>query len=73
MRGEGNGDYTQAGNLFRLMTAVQKEAPFANTASAMTRVPEEIARRWIAYCTKADPDYGKGVARQLGIDVSKIA
>jgi catalase len=65
---EGNDDYTQAGNLFRLMTQAQKELLFANTARAMAGVPEEIVRRWIAHCNKADPEYGKGIARQLGID-----
>ena len=65
---EGNDDYTQPGNLFRLMTKQQKEALFANTARAMAGVPEEIALRWIAHCTKADPGYGKGIAKRLGID-----
>ncbi len=69
---EGNDDYTQAGNLFRLMTAEQKEALFANTARAMAGVPEEIVLRWIAHCTKADPDYGKGIARRVGIDAGKV-
>ncbi len=65
---EGNDDYTQPGNLFRLMTKEQKEALFANTARAMAGVPEEIALRWIAHCAKADPGYGKGIAKRLGID-----
>ena len=64
---QGNDDYTQPGNLFRLMTAEQKEALFANTAAAMAGVPEEIVRRWIGHCTKADPDYGRGIARALGL------
>ena len=65
---EGNDDYTQPGNLFRLMSAKQKEALFANTAAAMAGVPVEIQLRWIAHCTRADPAYGQGIARHLGIE-----
>lgn len=68
---EGNDDYTQAGNLFRLMSEAQKEALFANTARAMEGVPEDIILRWIGHCSKADPEYGKGIARHVGIDESK--
>jgi catalase len=67
----GNDDYTQAGNLFRLMTKAQKEALFANTARAMAGVPKEIILRWIAHCAKADADYGKGIADRLGFDPGK--
>jgi catalase len=68
---EGNDDYTQAGNLFRLMTKAQKEALFVNTARAMAGVPEEIKLRWVGLCAKADPEYGSGLAKQLGIDLNK--
>jgi catalase len=43
---------------------------FANTARAMVGVPEEIKLRWVRLCTKADADYGSGLAKQLGIDPS---
>jgi Catalase-related immune-responsive len=33
---EGNDDYTQAGHLFRLMSKVEQDRLFANTAPAMT-------------------------------------
>ncbi|HEC24792.1 MAG TPA: catalase, partial [bacterium] len=59
--------YTQPGLLFKLMTTEQQEALFANTARALDDAPEEIKRRHIGNCMKADPDYGKGVAGALGI------
>jgi len=62
----GNDDYTQAGNLFRLFDAGQKERLFQNIAAAMAGVPEEIVRRQIAHFAKADPAYGAGVAKALG-------
>jgi catalase len=64
---QGNDDYAQPGNLFRLMNLAQREALFANTAAAMAGVPEEIQRRWIAHCAKADPAYGAGIAEGLGL------
>jgi catalase len=65
---EGRDDYTQAGNLFRQMSNAEKERLFANTARAMKGVPEEIKLRWVGLCAKADPEYGSGLANQLGID-----
>ena len=59
--------YSQAGNLFRIMNESQKEALFGNTARAMGDAPEEIKRRHIQNCSKADPMYGQGVAKALGL------
>jgi catalase len=39
-----------------------------NAARAMAGVPQEIQLRWIKRCTKADPAYGRGIARHLGIE-----
>ena len=61
----GNDDYTQPGDLFRLMSPESKQRLFSNTAAAMEGVPVEIQRRWIAHCTKADPAYGAGVEKAL--------
>jgi len=59
--------YSQPGALFRLMNAKQKKALFENTARAMQGVPEEIQRRHIGHCSKADKAYGEGVAKALGL------
>ncbi len=59
--------YTQPGNLFRLMSREQQQILFENTARAMGDIPEEIKRRHIGNCMKADPNYGKGVADALQI------
>jgi catalase len=63
----GNDDYTQPGNLFRLMSDGQKRQLFDNIAAAMQGVPEAIQRRQIAHFTRADPAYGAGVAERLGL------
>jgi len=69
----GNDDYMQPAALFRLMTSEQKQALFANTAAAMTGVPEAIVRRWVGHCMRADPDYGLGVARAVGLKLPLAA
>ena len=64
--------YTQPGLLFRLMSAAQKQALFENTARAMGDAPKEIKLRHIGNCMKADPAYGEGVAKALGIPMSEV-
>lgn len=55
-----------------MMSASQKQQLFGNTARAMGDAPEEVKVRHIANCLKADPAYGKGVAKALGIAMSKV-
>ena len=65
---DGNDDYRQPGDLFRLMTADQKEQLFHNYKAAMEGVPVEIVKRQIVHCYRADPEYGTGVAKAMGIN-----
>ena len=62
---DGNDDYTQAGNLFRLFDAGQRQRLFENIAAAMQSVPDAIKRRQIALFAKCDAAYGAGVAKAL--------
>jgi catalase len=62
--------WEQPGNLFRMMTSVQKETLFGNTARAMGDAPLETKLRHIANCSRADPAYGAGVAAALGINTA---
>jgi catalase len=64
---DGNDDYTQPGNLFRLMSPAQKQQLFSNIAAAMNGVPEEIVRRQLGHFHKADPAYAAGAAKALKI------
>ena len=65
---DGNDDYTQPGNLFRLLAADAKERLMDNIAAAMQGVPKEIVERQVAHFAKADPAYGAGVARRMGVN-----
>ncbi|MDY0233836.1 MAG: catalase [Sulfurimonas sp.] len=60
-------NFTQPRMLFQLMSKEQQEVLFQNTARAMGDAPEFIKQRHIDNCTKADPAYGAGVAKALGL------
>ena len=70
---DGNDDYTQAGNLFRLMTAEQQGRLMDNLAAAMAPVPTAIKVRQIGHFHRADPAYGAGVAQRLGLSAGELA
>jgi len=65
--------YSQPGDLFRLMTPAQQQVLFENTARAMGDAELKIKQRHIANCSKADPAYGAGVAKALGLSLSEAA
>jgi len=64
--------YSQPGKLFRLMSPAQQQVLFENTARAMGDAPRMIKVRHIGNCYRADPAYGEGVARALGIPMSEV-
>ena len=65
--------YAQPGMLFRLMTPAQRQALFDNTAAELASVDDIVRKRHIRNCLKADPAYGEGVARALGIPLSEVS
>ena len=65
--------WEQPGNLFRLMSPAQQQALFDNTARAMGDAPPHIKQRHVENCRRADPAYGAGVAKALGLDLTKAA
>ena len=71
-REDDNDYYTQPGKLFRLMSPAQQKVLFENTAHALGDAPKEIKIRHIGNCLKADPAYGKGVAKALGIPLPDV-
>ncbi len=59
--------YSQPGALFRLMSGEQRQALFGNTARSLAGAPLAVQQRHVQHCHRADPAYGEGVARALGI------
>ena len=69
---DGNDDYRQPGDLFRLMDPDERTRLMDNIAEAMQGVPVEIVKRQIAHFYKADPDYGAGVASRMGVSITGL-
>ena len=63
--------FTQPGNLFRLLSAAEQQVLFENTARNMNGVPDAIKMKHICHCMQADPAYGQGVAKAMGIELPK--
>ncbi len=64
--------YSQPRALFQLMNPAQQQVLFENTARAMGDAPKEVKIRHIGNCLKADPAYGEGVAKALGIPLDDV-
>lgn len=64
--------YEQPGKLFRMMDDDEKQRLFENTARNMEGTTELVQKRHIRHCYLADPAYGEGVAKALGIDMKDI-
>lgn len=58
-------DFTQTGNLYRVLDAGQKPQLFGKIAATVQGVPEEIRRRQVALLAKSDPAYRAGAAMAL--------
>jgi catalase len=57
--------YSQPGDLFRLMTPVQQQVLFENTARSLGDASYEIKARHVGNCLMADSAYGAGVAAAI--------
>ena len=65
---QGNDDFIQAGDLFRLMPKDEQDRLMDTIAGAMAGVPEKIVTRQLGYFRQADPNYGDGIAKRLAKD-----
>jgi catalase len=64
--------YTQPGNLFRLMKPEERQRLIGNIVASMQTVPRRIQELQIQHFYKADPAYGTGVAKGLGLEIEEI-
>lgn len=63
--------YTQPRDLWQLLSDEDKLITCENTARAMGDSELFIKQRHVRNCYKADPSYGEGVAKALGIDLQE--
>jgi catalase len=61
--------YQQPGDRFRKMTPALEQMLFDNTARQVGAAARHIQERHVANCAEADPAYGAGIAKALGIDL----
>lgn len=64
--------FSQAGDLFRLMSPEEQQRLFQNTARAMDGAERHIKIRHIGHCIQADPAYGEGMAGALEIPLTEV-
>jgi len=68
-----NDDFIQPGNLYRdVMTEEDRKHLVDNIVSHLGGAQKRIQLRQTALFYKADPDYGRRVAKGLGLDVKKV-
>jgi catalase len=64
--------YSQPGNLFRLMDAGAKQRLIENILGSLGNAPKRIQELQVQHFHKADPAYGTGVAKGLGINIESL-
>ncbi len=60
-------DYIQPGNLYRLLPDDEKTRLVGNIVASLKNVPIEIQKKMTEHFKKADPGYGEGIAKGLGL------
>ncbi|MBX7257710.1 MAG: catalase [Candidatus Hydrogenedentes bacterium] len=60
-------DYVQPGNLFRLLPADEQKRLIASIVGSLKKAPKDIQERMVGHFRRADPAYGEGIAKGLGI------
>ncbi|MDO5846202.1 MAG: catalase [Methanocorpusculum sp.] len=76
-RYEPRDDYTddcfkQPGDLYRLMTEEKRALLIENTCRNIAPVTQNIKYRHAAHCYLADAEYGRLIAKGLGLDLNKV-
>jgi len=63
---DGNDDYTQPGNLWRIFSEGEKDRTATTIAKSLGQTPLRIQKLQLSHFHKADPDYAYRVAKALG-------
>ena len=60
-------NYSQAGDLYRLMNESQKQQLVSNIVAGLAQANHGIQQRMIAHFSRCDADYGQRIAEALGL------
>jgi catalase len=60
-------DYIQPGNLFRLTPPGEQQRLIAAVVGSLRNAPVEIQKKMVEHFARADPAYGGGIAKGLGL------
>ncbi len=63
-------DYTQPGNLYRLLPPDERERLTGRIAASLGQTTEAVQRRQVAHFFRADPDYAARVAQKIGMGMT---
>jgi catalase len=66
---EGNDDYTQIGDPYRLLLEEEKARLGKNIKASLGQARQEVQMRQLCHFFRADVDYGRRVAAELGIQI----
>lgn len=74
-RNAGDDDYTQAGDLFRLMSSDQQQQVANNIAGGLSQCSAEVQARMLPHFDQADSNYGKIVRDAIAakVELSKVS
>lgn len=64
-------DYTQAGNLYRLFDEGHRDRLATRIAGVLGQARKEVQLRQVGHFFRADEDYGRRVAKKLGLKVEE--
>lgn len=69
---KGNDDYSQAGDLYRLLKEDERDRLTSVIAGTMKGLPEAVLVPNLRHFYKCDAEYGSEIAKKVGIDPTKI-
>nr|PJZ92082.1 hypothetical protein CH379_15130 [Leptospira ellisii] len=68
-----NDDYTQAGDLYRLMKPDERDRLTSTIASTMKGLPENLILANVRNFHRCDPEYGIKLAEKTGVSTSEVS
>ncbi|TGM00494.1 catalase [Leptospira barantonii] len=69
---KGNDDYSQAGDLYRMMSSEERERLTSTIASTMSGLPKGLIVANLKHFYKCDPEYGTKLAEKTGVNVADL-